>query len=196
MPGATRTVLHYSPFPLAWAKGEGAHLTDLGGHNTTSSATLGRSLWPFNPVILEASAPRSRAASCSTAPTSTADRRRDHDRFPSIQLMRFCNSGTEANVFAIQTTRAAAGKSAILTFEGGYHGGVLYFLGRRAAQPADQDVTPPTTIPTVPRKIKAHAQTAAVIVEPMMGGGGCIRRRDFLGAAPRLPNNVILIFDR
>src|SRR5687767_13590147 len=57
MPGGnTRTVLHYSPFPLAWAKGEGAHLTDLDGHTYTdflgeySAGLYGHS----NPVILEA----------------------------------------------------------------------------------------------------------------------------------------------
>jgi glutamate-1-semialdehyde 2,1-aminomutase len=33
MPGGnTRTVLHFSPFPLTWTKGEGAILTDLDGH--------------------------------------------------------------------------------------------------------------------------------------------------------------------
>ena len=36
MPGGnTRTVLHYPPFPLAWAKGEGAVLTDIDGHRYT-----------------------------------------------------------------------------------------------------------------------------------------------------------------
>ena len=33
MPGGnTRTVLHYAPYPLAFAKGEGAHLIDADGY--------------------------------------------------------------------------------------------------------------------------------------------------------------------
>src|SRR5215470_8693980 len=132
MPGGnTRTVLHYSPFPLAWAKGEGIHLTDLDGHTYMdflgehSAGLYGHS----NPVILEAIRTALESGIVLGGPNqyeaelALAIR----DRFPSIQLLRFCNSGTEANVFAIQTARAATAKTAILTFEGGYHGGVLYF---------------------------------------------------------------------
>ena len=206
MPGGnTRTVLHYSPFPLAWAKGEGAHLTDLDGHNYTdflgeySAGLYGHS----NPVILEAIRAALEGGIVLGGPNQyEADLAAAiRDRFPSIQLMRFCNSGTEANVFAIQTARAATGKSAILTFEGGYHGGVLYF--RKGGAPLNLPI--PTVTATyndadgAEDKIRAHAhELAAVIVEPMMGGGGCIpAERDFLVALRRActEHNVILIFD-
>src|SRR6185369_12842556 len=206
MPGGnTRTVLHYSPFPLAWAKGEGAHLTDLDGHDYTdflgeySAGLYGHS----NPVILEAirnaledgivlGGPNQYEADLALA---------IRDRFPSIQLMRFCNSGTEANVFAIQTARAATGKPAILTFEGGYHGGVLYF--RKGGAPLNLPIQTLSATYNdadgVEEMIRAHAhELAAVIVEPMMGGGGCIpAERDFLVAMRRActEHNVILIFD-
>ena len=123
------------------------------------------------------------------------------DRFPSIQLLRFCNSGTEANVFAIQTARAATGKPAILAFEGGYHGGVLYF--RKGGAPLNLPIKTLTATYNDPdgaeEMIRTHAhELAAVIVEPMMGGGGCIpAERDFLLALRRActEHNVILIFD-
>src|SRR5207244_994565 len=48
-------------------------------------------------------------------------------RFPSCELVRFCNSGTEANLMALATARAMTGRDAILVFDGAYHGGVLAF---------------------------------------------------------------------
>ena len=51
------------------------------------------------------------------------------DRFPSLDLVRFTNSGTEANLMALATVTVATGRRKILVFEGGYHGGVLYFGG-------------------------------------------------------------------
>jgi len=206
MPGGnTRTVLHYSPFPLAWAKGEGAHLTDLDGHDYTdflgeySAGLYGHS----NPVILEAIRTALEGGIVLGGPNQyEADLAlMIRDRFPSIQLVRFCNSGTEANVFAIQAARAATGRPAILSFEGGYHGGVLYF--RKGGAPLNLPI--PTITATyndadgAEETMRAHAhELAAVIVEPMMGGGGCIpAERDFLVALRRActEHNIVLIFD-
>src|SRR5207249_10399518 len=49
-------------------------------------------------------------------------------RFPSVDLVRFCNSGTEANLLALSLSRIATGKPAVMVFEGGYHGGVFHFV--------------------------------------------------------------------
>ncbi len=52
--------------------------------------------------------------------------------------MRFCNSGTEANLLALATARAVTGKDAIMIFNGAYHGSLFYFShGAIAAQHAD-----------------------------------------------------------
>lgn len=206
MPGGnTRTVLHYSPFPLAWAKGEGSRLTDLDGHTYTdflgehSAGLYGHS----SPVILEAVRTALEGGIVLGGPNQYEAELASmiRDRFPSIQLLRFCNSGTEANVFAIQTARAATGKPAILAFEGGYHGGVLYF--RKGGAPLNLPIKTLTATYNDPdgaeEMIRTHAhELAAVIVEPMMGGGGCIpAERDFLLALRRActEHNVILIFD-
>src|SRR5690606_9569406 len=50
-------------------------------------------------------------------------------RFPSIERMRFTNSGTEANLLAIAAAKHFTGRRKILVFKGGYHGGVLTFAG-------------------------------------------------------------------
>jgi glutamate-1-semialdehyde 2,1-aminomutase len=65
--GNTRTVLHYSPFPLTWARGEGVMLHDLDGHfyvdflGEHSAALYGHS----NPVILAAIREALEGGSCS-----------------------------------------------------------------------------------------------------------------------------------
>ncbi len=206
MPGGnTRTVLHYSPFPLAWAGGQGAHLIDLDGHAYTdflgeySAGLYGHS----NPTIREAIATALEGGLVLGGPNQyEADLALAiRDRFPSIQLLRFCNSGTEANVFAIQAARAATGRSAILVFEGGYHGGVLYFRagGAPLNLPIPTIMAPYNDPDQAAALIARHAhELAAVIVEPMMGGGGCLPAdRGFLFALRTActQHNVILIFD-
>ena len=48
-------------------------------------------------------------------------------RFPSIEQVRFTNSGSEANIMALLTARHATGRERIVVFAHGYHGGPLYF---------------------------------------------------------------------
>lgn len=54
-------------------------------------------------------------------------------RFPSIERVRFCNSGTEANMMAVSLARAVTGRSKVMVFGGGYHGALLYFVSGPAA---------------------------------------------------------------
>ncbi|KAL7003859.1 hypothetical protein EMMF5_006611, partial [Cystobasidiomycetes sp. EMM_F5] len=46
-------------------------------------------------------------------------------RFPSVDLVRFTNSGTEANFFAIATAIQYTKRRKVMVFEGGYHGSLL-----------------------------------------------------------------------
>ena len=48
-------------------------------------------------------------------------------RFPSIEQVRFTNSGTEANLMALQLARHCTGRDRIAVFDAAYHGGLLYF---------------------------------------------------------------------
>jgi glutamate-1-semialdehyde 2,1-aminomutase len=115
MPGGnTRTVLHYSPFPLAWAKGEGAVLTDLDGNTYTdflgeySAGLYGHS----NPQIQAAMHKAINDGTVLGGPNVYEAELAGllKSRFPSLQQLRFCNSGTEANVFALMTALAVTGR--------------------------------------------------------------------------------------
>lgn len=99
-------------------------------------------------------------------------------RFPSIERLRFCNSGTEANLYALSVARQATGLSKVIVFSGGYHGGVLTFLHGVAANNVNKDdwiLGKYNDVEGTRKLICDHkGKAAAVLVEGMQGGGGCI----------------------
>jgi glutamate-1-semialdehyde 2,1-aminomutase len=182
MPGGnTRTTIHQPPFPLTIVHGEGARLTDADGHEYVdflgeyTAGLYGHS----HPVIVDAirsaladgfvlGAPNRYEAVLAEAICT---------RFPSIELVRFCNSGTEANLLALSLSRAVTGRAGVLAFAGAYHGGILLFA--HGISP----LNPPFTwvvgeyndAAEAARLVEEHAhELAAVIVEPLQGAAGVI----------------------
>ena len=206
MPGGnTRTVLHYDPFPLAWAKGEGNRLTDLDGHVYTdflgeyTAGLFGHS----DPVIQQAVRTALSDGIVLGGPNGYEGRLAAAivDRFPSIDLVRFTNSGTEANMLAIQTARLMTKRDRIMVFEAGYHGSVFYFghHGNPLNFPIDWVVGQYNDLAGSRTLIAKHAkELAAIVVEPMQGSGGCIPGdKDFLAMLREeaTKHGIILIFD-
>src|SRR5690606_34030554 len=122
-------------------------------------------------------------------------------RFPSIELVRFANSGTEANLFAISMSRAITGKDKVVVFEGGYHGGVFTFGLQRSAMEAPFEFIKAqyNDIDGTRALLDAHAaDIGTVILEPMQGSGGCIPAdHDFLRMLREWTkaNGALLVFD-
>jgi glutamate-1-semialdehyde 2,1-aminomutase len=182
--GHTRTVLAHEPFALTFVRGEGAILTDADGHDYVdllgdyTAGLLGHS----ERRVLDA-ADDAMAALWSVGglhPHESALARAMCDRF-KLERVRFTNSGTEANLMAITTAIQATGRSKLLVFEGGYHGGVLSFASGAAQTNAPYDFVlgPYNDLATAVSVI--DDQVAAVVVEPMLGAGGCIpAEREFL----------------
>ena len=206
MPGGnTRTVLHYSPFPVAFHKGEAQRLTDIDGHVYTdflgeySAGLYGHS----HPKIIAAAESALKAGLVLGGPNEYEAELSAlvKGRFPSIDLIRFCNSGTEANLMALVTARAVTGRSHIMAFEGGYHGGVLAFKGGPSAVNAPFPMVMATyndADATLALVEKHKHELAAIILEPMMGGGGAIAAdRAFLQALrdASAKHGIVLIFD-
>jgi glutamate-1-semialdehyde 2,1-aminomutase len=203
--GNTRTVLHFDPFPLAWSRGEGTILEDLDGHRYVdflgeySAGFYGHS----HPQILDAI----RTALANGIVLGGPNRYEAElaallqKRFPSLQKLRFCNSGTESNLFALQTARAVSGREKIMVFGGGYHGGVFYFRsgGMKLNLPFDWVIAPFNETERTLSLLRQHRDgLAAVLVEPMQGSGGCIPADPAFLLALRqacTENNIILIFD-
>jgi glutamate-1-semialdehyde 2,1-aminomutase len=122
-------------------------------------------------------------------------------RFPSIDRVRFTNSGTEANLMAVQLARHATGRDGVLVFDGAYHGGLLYFgVGGEALQaPFRFHRARYGDLDSVDAILDEHGSSVAcVLVEPMMGAAGCIRPPEgFLaGLRERCDRHgALLVFD-
>ena len=182
MPGGnTRTTIHQPPFPLTIVHGEGARVTDADGHEYVdllgeyTAGLYGHS----HPVILDAIRSALADGFVLGAPNryETVLAEAICTRFPSIELVRFCNSGTEANLLALSLSRAVTGRAGVLAFAGAYHGGILLFA--HGISP----LNPPFTwvvgeynnAAEAARLVEEHAhELAAVIVEPLQGAAGVI----------------------
>jgi glutamate-1-semialdehyde 2,1-aminomutase len=206
MPGGnTRTTIHQPPFPLTIVRGRGARLTDADGHEYVdflgeyTAGLYGHS----NGAIVEAiqgaladglvlGAPNRYEGALAEAICA---------RFPSIALVRFCNSGTEANLLALSLARAVTGRDGVLAFAGAYHGGILLFAHGVSPlnPPFGWVVGAYNDSVQAARLVEEHAhELAAVIVEPLQGAAGVIPGEpEFLRTVREATreHGVLLVFD-
>jgi len=206
MPGGnTRTVLFYSPFPLTLARGQDCRVWDVDGReylDFLGEYTAG--LYGHSHPVIMAALRRALDDGIVLGGHNEAEAKLAQavvDRFPSIERVRFTNSGTEANLMALSTARAFTGRPKLMAMEGGYHGGVFYFVKPELPINApfpfvfgrtnDLDYTRDT--------LRRHGrELAAVIVEPMMGGTGCLpASREFMAMLREETQacGALLIFD-
>ena len=135
--------------------------------------------------------------------------------YPSMELIRMVNSGTEATMSAIRAARGYTGRDKIIKFEGCYHGhadGLLVKAGSGAATfgvPTSPGVPKDyarNTITLPYNDIKAvrttceklGKQIACIILEPVVGNSGCILPKPgFLEGLRRITkkHGIVLIFD-
>jgi len=206
MPGGnTRSVLYYSPFPLTWAGGKGNRLTDLDGLayldllGEYSAGLYGHS----NPIVQAAMKQAIDDGLALGGPNRYEARLAEAicARFPSLELIRFTNSGTEANLMALSAVRAISpSRPHMVVFEGGYHGGVFQFRrgGSQLNVPFGWLIGQYNDVEGTRALLRAHAATlAGVIVEPMLGGGCISGSREFLHMLREecTANHMVLIFD-
>jgi glutamate-1-semialdehyde 2,1-aminomutase len=203
--GNTRSAIYAEPFPLTVVKGEGAHLWDADGHEYAdflSEFTAG--LYGHSHPAIRKAIDAALDGGINFGAHGQAEGKfaaAIRDRFPSIELVRFTNSGTEANLMAVSAAIGITGKKKILVFRGGYHGGVFYFRGKGSPINAPFDYLMGTynDMEGVRALVAPHkGDLAAILIEPMLGGSGCIpATRDFLAELRALASETgaILIFD-
>lgn len=137
------------------------------------------------------------------------------DFFPSMEMLRFVNSGTEATMTAVRIARGFTGRDLILKFEGCYHGHGDSFLVKAGSGVATLGLPNSPGVPAELSKLTLTApfndraaveevfrvhegRIAAVIVEPVVGNGGFIPPvDDFLKVLRRITekDGALLIFD-
>jgi glutamate-1-semialdehyde 2,1-aminomutase len=134
---------------------------------------------------------------------------------PSLDMLRFVSSGTEATMSAIRLARAFTRRDQIVKFDGGYHGHADFLLAKAgsgvatlglpdsAGVPASIAATtliaPYNDLDAVTRLFDAQrGDIAAVIVEPVAGNMGVVPpAKNFLAGLRDITraNNALLIFD-
>ena len=215
MPGGdTRTGTFYAPYPLFVARGEGCHLWDADGHqyldvlNNFTSLVHGHGHGAVVRAIADQAGKGTVHGTANALQVSLAEVL--CRRVPSVERVRFCNSGTEATFGALRAAKAFTGRPKILKMAGCYHGS--HDQVSVAVSPPF-DAVPPGLSPGAVGEvivgafndldrtaalIRAHAsELAAVIVEPMTGTGALSADRAFLEGlrAVTAECGALLVFD-
>src|SRR2546422_2666252 len=181
--------------PFFVAHGHGSSLADVDGHEyldyvcSWGALILGHA----HPAVLDAvraAAARgwTYGAPCEAEVDLAEEVRR---RIPSLEMMRFVNSGTEATMAAVRLARAVTGRELILKFEGCYHGHADSFLVKAGSGVATLGLPDSPGVPAglasltltapfndaraVADLFREHGgRIAAIIVEPYVGNAGFI----------------------
>ena len=205
--------------PIFFTRGEGSKIIDIDGNEfidyvcSWGPLILGHS----HPDVVAATQAATEAGASFGAPTEYEVEAAQLivDAVPSIEMVRFVNSGTEASMSAIRLARAATGRDMILKFDGGYHGhedallvragsglatsGIADSAGVNSRLAQDTIVAPYNDIAAVERIFEQYRERiACVIVEPIGGNMGVvIGDPDFLRSLRRLTSEdgCLLIFD-
>jgi glutamate-1-semialdehyde 2,1-aminomutase len=220
--GDTRAATYFAPYPAYMTSGSGCYLYDVDGNeyldllNNYTSLIHGHA----HPDIIVAVKTQLEKGTVFGAAGEIQFQHAEHlcNRITSMDQVRYCNSGTEATLFAIRAARAFTGKDIFIKMDGGYHGchdavEVNIFPDPNPEGPPDKRIGPGVPVSVledvlvVPfndldavenmRKTNLD-KVAAILTEPLMGAAGAIcPQPGYLKGLRTLADNynVVLIFD-
>ncbi|KAF3033683.1 hypothetical protein E8E12_002826 [Didymella heteroderae] len=201
--GNTRTVLHSDPFPIVIESGKDTSVVSKDGVEYTDFVSeytcgiFGHSHPKIHDAIQEALKIGINLGNVIGKEAQMGSL--IQKRFPSMELMRFTNSGTEANTLALSAALAYSDRKKILVFTKGYHGSTLTFpiaQSPRTNLPHEFVVAEYNDIEATRQLL--HDDIGAIIVEPLQSAGGVIpATREFLRFLREAATSVkaVLIFD-
>ena len=212
--GVSYAIRHFEPYPFYTARAKGSKLFDVDGNEYVdfwlghTALILGHS----PPAVVEAV--KKQLENGTHYGTSHELEIKLAEQIvkivPSAEMVRFTNSGTEANMYATRLARAYTDRSKIAKFEGGWHGGydalhisvkypfdVPESAGLTTGALQDTIVLPFNDLEGVKERLK-NKEVASITIEPVLGAGGGIPvEKEFLKGLRELCNErgILLIFD-
>ena len=224
--GDSRSTIYYTPYPMFFARGEGCYLYDADGNRfldftcNHTSLILGYG----HPEVKRALREQIEMGTCFPGPTEPQIRLAQMicERTPSMERVRFANSGTEATMNAIRAARAFTGRPKVIKAEGAFHGthdvmevsiapnpqeagpqerpiGLQHVEGIPGTVLQDVVIMPFNDPDGARRIIEEHGdEVSSVIVEPVMGSAGMIpATQEYLETLREVTENLgtLLIFD-
>ncbi len=217
--GVSSPVRAVKPHPFYTARAEGSRIFDVDG-NEYIDYCMGYGpliLGHTNREVMEVAIRQLRKGWLYGTPTplelEMAEKIVKH--YPSIDMVRFVNSGSEATMSALRVARGFTGRDKIIKIEGGFHGAhdaVLVKAGSGATthgMPDSRGIPPDfvrntlqvpfNDIQTLTDVIERNREDiACLIMEPVMGNSGLILPEDgYLSEVRKITkeNDVLLIFD-
>lgn len=227
MPGGiTANIKNFSPYPIFMRSGKGAYLTDVDNNEyidyllSYSALMLGHGHPKIKDTIENHVQEFGTWLYGTPSEIEIEFGKMIQHYYPSIELLRYTNSGTEATLLAIRLAFAYTGKHKIAKFEGHYHGGhrqVLFSIAPPMSEAGD--VTHPNTVPNskelaskdqeqtiiLPFNDLEHAeeilkanqdQIAALVMEPIQDGFLPVDQ-SFINGIRQITQKlgIVLIFD-
>ncbi len=209
-PGAVNSpVRYYPPYPKFIRSGTGSRITDEDGKAYIDYCmAFGPMIFGHsNRTIVESVKKQLDLGMLFGAPGRLEVElgERIRNAIPSMEMMRFTNSGTEATMHAVRLARYFTGRNLILKLEGGFHGSHDYTLesvkAEKLGSPEDAKTieVPFNNIEALEDVFRKYGKSiAAFILEPVMGNIGVVLpEKDFLLKARKLTEEYgsLLIFD-
>jgi glutamate-1-semialdehyde 2,1-aminomutase len=200
-------------------RGEGAYLVDVDGNRYVDYVlSFGPLLLGHAPdAVTRAVAEQAQKGTSYGAPSPLEVELAEaiQQRYPSMERLRFVNSGTEGAMSAVRAARAFTGRNKVVKFDGHYHGHADLLLAKAGSGVATLGLPDSPGVPAavtadtlvVPFNDEAAirdvferegGEIAAVLVEPIAGNMGLVRPRDgFLGMLREVTeeHGALLVFD-
>jgi glutamate-1-semialdehyde 2,1-aminomutase len=220
MPGGVSSpVRAISPYPFYTARGQGPYLWDADGNKFIDYCLAygPMILGHCHPAIARAATEQMNRGWLFGTPSELEVKAalRVSQLYPSMQMLRFVSSGTEATMAAIRVARGATGRDKIIKIEGGFHGAhdsVLIKAGSGATTlgipdslgvPRDTAKNtlqiPYNDLEALESTLKSfEGQVACLIMEPVLGNiGPILPLKGYLEGVRRITkeHDVLLIFD-
>lgn len=212
--GVSYAIRYFEPYPFYTARAKGSRLFDVDGNEYVD-------FWLGHTALILGHSPPAVMDNVKTQLESGTHYGTAHEMeislaeqvvkmVPSAEMVRFTNSGTEANMYATRLARAFTGRSKIAKFEGGWHGGydalhtgvkypfdVPESAGLTSGALQDTIVLPFNDLTAVEEELK-NQEVASITIEPVLGaGGGVPAEKEFLKGLREFCDeaDILLVFD-